>query len=270
MFNGLIINPAYCGSSGVLDATISYKNQWTGFGVAPKTLVLGLNSPLKNESSNVGILLLNDQFAITNKNRVLGSYAYRIKLNDKINLRFGIQAGFESIRNNYNQLTIIESGDASFSASKQTSTSFITGTGVYIHSEKWFSGISLPVLYSTVINGNTMYKPLLIYGGIKNKINDDFSIQPSLLIKYIKNSPPQLDINVLLLYQNKYGAGLSYRTSKTIVGNLFYQINQQFYVGYAVDINTGKLSGLASTSHEIILKYQFGYLKNLQNPKTFY
>lgn len=270
MFNGSIINPAYCGSTGVLNATLSYKNQWTGFGAAPKTLVLGLHSPLKKESSSLGLLILNDRFAITTKSRYALAYAYRLKLNNKLNLRLGLQAGMETIRNDYDKLTLIQSGDASFTNVQPNYLYFTSGAGAYLHSKNFFSGLSMPVIFNSYLQNVSSYKPVYFYSGLKLKLNTNFSLQPSVLVKYIKNSPTQLDVNVLAIYKEKVGMGVSYRTSNTIVANLFYQLNRQFFLGYALEINSGKLARLAMASHEVILKYEFGYAKNLQNPKTFF
>lgn len=270
MFNGSVINPAYCGSNGVLNATISYKNQWTGFGAAPKTLVLGIHSPLKKESSSLGLLVLNDKFGITAKSRYAFAYAYRLKLNNKLNLRLGLQAGLETIRNDYDKLTVIQSGDASFTNAQPNYLYFTSGAGAYLHSKNFFTGLSMPVIFNSYLQNVSAYKPVYVYSGLKLKLNSNFSIQPSVLVKYLKNSPLQFDMNALAIYKEKAGLGFSYRTSNTIVANLFYQMNKQFFIGYAIEINSGKLARLSMASHEIILKYEFGYTKNLQNPKTFF
>ncbi|MBA3664984.1 MAG: type IX secretion system membrane protein PorP/SprF [Bacteroidetes bacterium] len=270
MFNGLIINPAYAGSNGALNATLSYKNQWTGFNNAPKTSAFGIHSPLKNSSSNVGLLAINDRYGLTTRNRVLASYAYRIKLNNTLNLSFGLQAGCEALRNDYSKLVTIESNDRSFTNLTPNSTYFVSGSGIYLNSDKLFLGISMPVMYSGNMNGLNTYKPVFMYSGYKFKLNSEFSLQPSVLVKYIKGSPVQADFNCLFTYNEKIGIGASYRTNKTIIATAFCQVNKQFLVGYAFENNFSLSFRLPKNSHELVLKYTFGYYKPLKNPVTFY
>jgi type IX secretion system PorP/SprF family membrane protein len=269
MFNGLVINPAYAGSNGVLNVTATYRNQWTGFDDAPKTTALAAHSPFKKESSSMGLLVLNDRFGLTVKNRFQLAYAYRLKLKDNLFLRFGLQAGMESLRNDYTKLLTIQSGDASFNDAGRYNY-LVTGGGLYLHSDKFFTGLSIPVMYDTYRFGGKNFRTTFFYSGLKIRLNSSLHLQPSFLIKYLKHSTAQVDLNALLIYKELLGGGLSYRSNESFVANLYYQLNKQFFAGYAFEANTGKLSVLARTSHELTIKYLFSYYRKIQNPKTFF
>jgi type IX secretion system PorP/SprF family membrane protein len=45
MYNQAIINPAYAGSNESLSLVSLYRNQWTGFEGAPKTLTVSAHTP---------------------------------------------------------------------------------------------------------------------------------------------------------------------------------------------------------------------------------
>ncbi|MBC7863322.1 MAG: PorP/SprF family type IX secretion system membrane protein [Bacteroidia bacterium] len=269
-FNGLAINPAYCGSGGVLNSTLVYRNQWTGFKDAPQTASLAIHSPLKNQSCNLGLFVMNERFGITNKYRYQGAFAYKVKLNQKLNLRFGVQAGMESVYNNYSKLTTIESGDLVFTNGNAKTNYFTSGAGLYLHSEKGFVGVSMPSFATEKNSFIVQNKPAFIYAGRKFRMNKDFVLQPSLLFKYIKSSPLQYDLNLQAILFDKAGLGFSYRKKESVVINAFFQINEEFFVGYSYDVNINTLGRLGKGSHEMVLRYEFGFSKNVQNPKTFF
>lgn len=270
MFNGLVLNPAYAGSNEALTTTLSHKNQWTGLNVAPKTTALGLHSPLGKGSSNIGVMVVDDRFGLTIKNRMVGSYAYRIKLGRECFLRFGLQAGLETQRNDLSKLITVESNDRSFMNLTPNAAYFTSGAGVYAHSRDFFAGISAPMLYHGNLEGVHSYKPLFFYGGYRLKLNTVWMVQPSFLVKYLRSSPTQVDANLLVSYREKVGAGLSYRSNQTLVATSFYQINQQFFIGYAYELNLAKTFVLPRNSHELVLKYTFAYYRNIKSPVTFY
>src|SRR5688572_16909199 len=91
MFNGLLLNPAYAGVNEALDATLLYRKQWIGIEGAPTTISFGAHAALKNRHLNAGVLFENESVGLYNRTKVLGVYAYRLKIKKGF-LAMGVQA----------------------------------------------------------------------------------------------------------------------------------------------------------------------------------
>ena len=52
MFNGLFLNPAYAGSHPYASATSLHRSQWVGMAGAPRTNLLGIDTPLRGRSTS--------------------------------------------------------------------------------------------------------------------------------------------------------------------------------------------------------------------------
>jgi type IX secretion system PorP/SprF family membrane protein len=267
MFNGLLINPAYAGSNDVLSATAVDRMQWAGFDGAPKTLSFSIHSPLKNKKLNAGISFINDQIGITSRNKISGIYAYRLFLG-KSSLSFGIQGGIDLVRNNWNKIQTTTAGDYVFSAPYSQQNIAETGFGIYYKAPKFFAGVSAPDLFSIGITSGKLYKPVLVTAGYLFSLSEDVKLKPSVLVKYINNSPTELDVNMNAYYKN-FGIGVSYRTNDAMVFLVQYNINMQLSAGYSYDLTTSRLGTFVRGSHEIMLKYEFGYKVNPQSPRYF-
>ena len=63
MFNQPSYNPAYCGTSGMINGTMIYRDQWMGLTGGPKTLMLSADAPVRlfGTSGGAGITLINDE-----------------------------------------------------------------------------------------------------------------------------------------------------------------------------------------------------------------
>ena len=89
-------------------------------------------------------------------------------------------------------------------------------------------------------------------GGYKFTINDDFDVEPSLLVKGTMQTPWQIDFNVKGYYKRSYWLGISYRSSKDIVAMLGVKV-KKYYLGYAFDYTMSNIKRYSSGSHEILL-----------------
>lgn len=266
MFNGLLINPAYAGSADVLSATAVYRNQWVGFNGAPKTGTFSLHTPLINKKLNVGLIFITDQYGITTQNVINGVFAYRLFFK-KSSLSFGLQAGINFTRNNWNTIQTTTPGDVVFTNQYSQQNIPQAGFGIYYKAQKFYAGFSSPELLSIGL-ANTVYRSALLTAGYLINVSDDVKIKPSVLVKYIKNSPVEVDINTNV-YFKAFGIGYSYRTNDAMVFLATCQINKQFSVGYSYDYTTSHLKTFVRGSHEIMLKYDFGYKIKPQSPRYF-
>lgn len=266
MFNGLLLNPAYAGSNGVLSATALNRNQWVGFDGAPKNSTFSLHTPLKNKKLNLGITFINDRYGITTQNKINGVVAYRIFFK-KSSLSFGLQGGVDLIKNNWNNVQTTTPGDAVFTNQFSQQNLPQIGCGLYYKANKFYIGVSSPDMVSIKVSG-IVYKAAFLTAGYLFDVSENVKIKPSVLVRYIKDSPISLDANAFV-YFKMVGIGYSYRTCNEMVFLASININKQFSAGYAYDYVASKLHTYVRGSHEVMLKYEFGYKVNPQSPRYF-
>ena len=269
MLNGLVLNPSSAGSSGCLDAKISERIQWVGFKGAPNTTSFSIHSPLRKQKLNIGLIGTFEKLGPYKIQTVQSCFAYRLKLK-KIQISAGIQIGIINQTTNWANITKNDEIDVLLNYSIIQSTAITSGFGIYIHNNKFYFGTSMPYFYNSKQRQVGSYNPLLITGGYVLDASKTHQLKPSFLIKWVENSPVQIDLNLNYYYNKKIGCGFSYRHKESIVGILDYFINNQFKISYSYDYNISKLSNYQHGSHELLLRYQFKYLTNNQNPRYFF
>lgn len=278
MFNTLAINPAYAGSRNVTSATVLFRNQWTGIQGAPKTGTLTVDAPILDKRLGIGLQLFSDKLGVTQTTGAVVSGAYRIRLNEGT-LAFGLQGNVNQFRANYNDVNLnTDVYDPAF-AFNVNKVLFNFGTGVYYNSDRFFLGLSVQDLvknrltdYTTnnVDFRQTQVMHVFVSSGYVFDLNDDFKFKPSFLIKGVKGAPIEGDINATLWIKDVIGIGAQYRTSADIAGLVEIQATPQFRIGYSYDYSTTALRFSNSGSHEIMLRYEFGFSSGkILSPRYF-
>ena len=265
MFTHLAINPAYAGSTGLMNATMVYRNQWTGFPGAPKTQMLTFHAPLKDKRNNFGFLMGFDAIGVSRQFLLQGIYAYRIDAG-KVKLALGLQGGLSSLQNRWENLDLPDPGDGAFPLN--TPAVFIpqVGTGFYMNHESFYLGISVPELlkykgaqYRVFFSKKADFRIFFISGGVLLKASNNLKVKPSFLLKYSKSSKFQIDLNVNLIIKDLIWVGTSFRTNDAVLGIVQFQANQQIRIGYVYERSTSPLRYWNSGTHEILLSYDFKF-----------
>ncbi|MEM7040380.1 MAG: type IX secretion system membrane protein PorP/SprF, partial [Bacteroidota bacterium] len=101
------------------------------------------------------------------------------------------------------------------------------------------------------------------------RLNPDLMLKPSFLFKYLLNSPMELDLNANLIIKESLWLGLSYRTGDAVVGMMEYQITPQLRFGYSYDFAITELQKYNNGSHELMVRYEFGYKLKAMSPRYF-
>lgn len=265
MFNGLLINPAYAGSNDALNLTGLYRTQWLGIEGAPVNTSFTAHAPLSNKHVNLGAIFTNDCFGISTQNKASLVYAYRLRLG-KGALAFGLQGGVNFYQVNWAKVKTTDAADPAFNSSNYRKVLPDAGAGVYYHSAKFFIGLSMPEMIKTSLYD---YKPVILFSGVVIKASPNFHIKPAVLVKYIKNSPYEINVSSTFYWKEVIGLGLGYRVKDAAVAFFDLRVNQQFHLGYAYDYTLSRLRNYSSGSHEIMLRYLFMYKVNAQSSRYF-
>jgi type IX secretion system PorP/SprF family membrane protein len=279
MFNTLAINPAYAGSRDVVSATALYRKQWVNTPGSPRSSTFSVDAPFRREKVGVGLVVSNDKIGITNTTSLYGSYAFRIRL-ERGTLALGLQAGFSQFSADYTSVVLDQDnkGDGAF-ASNVNKFMPNFGGGFYYNTDKFYVGVSMPTFVNnkmfkksdTAVSLSHQSRHLFIMGGFVVALSQDVKLKPSTLVKLVEGAPVEVDINTNVWFYDAVAAGLSYRAGAgTLVAMIEIQANKQIRIGYAYDAGFGKINVVGRGSHEIMARYEFGYVKaKVLSPRYF-
>lgn len=279
MFNTLAINPAYAGSRNITSATALYRSQWVGVDGAPQTGTFTIDAPVYKKKIGLGLQVFSDRIGITKTAGAFTSYAYRIRM-EKGTLSFGLQAGVSQYRTDFTSVALNTGGSNDLAFQQNVNKWLLNfGTGVYYNTDRFYVGLSAPQLMNNklenfsvtnnnVFTGQTVH--LFLASGYVFPIGQDFNLKPSFLIKAVKGAPIEADINATFWIKDVIAIGAQYRTAADISAMLEIQATPQIRLGYAYDRSITKLVNFNSGSHEIMLRYEFGFEKGkIISPRYF-
>ncbi|MCA1744271.1 MAG: type IX secretion system membrane protein PorP/SprF [Bacteroidales bacterium] len=271
MFNPLIVNSGFAGSSGRFNLTAMDRHQWVGFEGAPRTTVVGadLATTIFGNPSGVGLVIMNDEIGFFSNLTIQGVIGRQYILDD-MKLGIGMNVGLVNQVFDGTKAHLKPGGseyhsdtDPLISKTKESATGLDAGFGVsFIHPD-FYVGLSVLHLFEPKPNFNEqldVYIPRSFFfmtGYNHHLLESPIEIRPSL---FVKNSGPawQFDLNVNLHYMDKYWGGLSYRLQDAVVLMAGMELNSGIRVGYSYDITTSKLNQAGSNgSHEIMVGYTF-------------
>ena len=111
MLNDYPMNPAIGGSRPYFEGMSNNRYQWIGITDAPRTYMLSVNGPLKNQPMGLGGLLFTDIVGPTRRTGLYFSYAYQMKVSDKIKVSLGISAGILQFMVDGSKITLHDLAD---------------------------------------------------------------------------------------------------------------------------------------------------------------
>ena len=274
MYNTGIINPAYAGSRGVLSMNGIYRNQWVGIEGAPETMTFSLNSPIGLKGVGLGASFYSDKIGPSIESNIAANFSYTIRVSPSTRLSFGLKAGLNILDIDVNKLNIYDHNDVNLFSTNIKSP--VAGVGFYLHSDRWYLGLSSPNILETkhydevVVSTATEKAHIYLMGGYVFDLNEDFKFKPALLTKMTNGAPLSVDFSANFMYQEEFTFGVAYRYDVTLSGLVGFQITDGLMLGYAYDYDTTELANYHSGSHEIFLRFELGTrIRSTINPRFF-
>lgn len=275
LFNGLYLNPAYAGSHEGLSTTAAYRNQWLKLPGAPQTATVALHGALKDKRIGLGIVYTHDRLGASATDELNAAFAYRIPVGKKkkVKLCFGVSTGFANYRTNLTNVATTQPGDPSFTGVNSSRWLFHFGLGVYVYSDRFFAGISVPNLlpnrlvgkssvFETSANIAREYHHLLITGGYVFSLTKKVKLMPSVLIKYVPaHAPVTFDFNATVIFIDRIWLGAGYRFNDSYNFMLAANVYKQLKIGYSYDLPVSGLRTYTSGSHEVTLGFDINFEK---------
>ena len=261
--NDFILNPAIAGSKSYFPIQINSRTQWSGLGtIAPKTNTLSYHMPVAHDAIGIGAIVMQDETGPYSQIGVTLSFAYHVQLDedDVTRLSLGLSGLLTQHTLNQDDLTF-HNPDPEFQGSYSKmvpDASF----GAYLYSKNFSLSASAHQLFEStfkesvqdIFGDNSQVRHYFAHASYRIDIHSDLAIEPSLLVKSTEVSPTQLDVNARVIIDNNYWAGLSLRSSESLV--VLAGLNMgSLFLSYSYDYGISSLSSVASGSHEISLGF---------------
>jgi type IX secretion system PorP/SprF family membrane protein len=239
-----------------------------------------MDAPIERKSLGIGFQLFSDKLGITESTGAVLSLAYRLRL-DEATLSFGMQGNVNQYRANYSQVNLLPTGGPGDDPAFTNDINRVllnTGAGIYYNSDRFYLGVSVPEMLRNKLTTQTTSTGelarqalhLFISTGFVVPVGDDFMLKPSFLLKAVEGSPIEGDINGTLWIRDRFAIGAQYRTSADISAMFEMQVVPQIRIGYCYDHSLTNLRSYGSGSHEVMLRYEFGYQpEKVLSPRYF-
>ena len=267
MFNKFLFNPAFAGTQDYYEVIANYRYQWVGITDAPRTYILSVNGPHKTKSIGIGGTIFADVVGPTSRTAVNLSYAYHLTLSPKYKLGLGLSGGLLQYRVDGQKVLLLDENDLVLTSSLESAILPDFSMGAYFYSDELCVGVSVPQFMQNRINlydtqTQTLSKLSTHYflnAGYRYKVNDDFTVEPTILVKYVFPVDVQYEFGAKILYQSHYWLGFNFRTqdaASVLIG--LKSNNEKVFMGYAYDMAVSNLRNYSSGTHELMLAAKFG------------
>jgi len=271
--NPFVINPAYGGMTNNLNTAISYRYQWTGFEGSPLTLNANGHISLANNKMGAGLIILSDQLGASSTNEVFATYSYRLQLDEKKTLSFGLQGGVSNYQTDNSEVTPQHLDDPLFQGTI-SKTAPNLGVGLILSTDRYYFGLSVPRMLEATLQQDDLISSQYsrhFYAMVSYLflIGEHIRLRPSVLVKAVAGSPASIDLNAAFIIHENYQAGILARDFNTY--GIFTQllIKDSFRLGYVFEVPTEKSVGTRFLTHELTLGIRFNALPFHSNSSVF-
>ncbi len=263
----VLINPAAAGFNDAYQLQMNARAQWTGFPDAPQTIGAQFNGPL-TKGFAIGVGVLSETAAQQNRLRAHLNYAFRFNINENVRMAAGFSTEFQQMRldNLATDNNFFQPGDRIIDNNLEGIKIFDASVGVFsMFQEKTFVGVTFANLIRARLDdmGGTVNQPSALeyytfLAGHRFEIVDlNFTLEPSIMARKIKDTPGQMDINLRAGFlEEQLVAGLSYRTLGAL-GILLGAKLSNFAMYYSYDVSFQRFQQYNSGSHEISIGLTF-------------
>jgi type IX secretion system PorP/SprF family membrane protein len=281
MYNTISINPAYAGSRETLSLVGLHRSQWAGLDGGPTTQTISIHSPLRNDRVGLGFSFINDELGYENFTYFYGDFSYTLPLGEKTKLAFGLKAGFTQYTIDQSLLDDPTVSNDPFFDDVSNRWSPNLGLGAFIHSNKWYIGLSAPRILNTDYNkgkrGTIDYVALervsyYFTSGYVFNLSESVKLKPAILLKATNGAPLSFDMTANFLFNEVFWLGASYRidqSAEALGAIADFQVSKQIRLGYAYEYPISELRAYTSGTHEILFMYELFKSKRIKSPRYF-
>jgi type IX secretion system PorP/SprF family membrane protein len=277
MYNMNIINPAYAGSNDAMSINFLGRSQWVGIDGAPRTLTMGINSPV-GKNVGLGLSVIVDAIGPVEEQNVYGDFSYTLKVGESANLALGLKAGVTFFNVCLPCLNTVSENDQAFINQNANKALPNFGVGAFYYTDKFYAGASIPNLLQTFhfekkggqVTRASERKHFFFTSGYVFNVSKDVKLKPSTMIKAAEGAPLSIDFSANVLLYDELEFGLSYRLDESVAALINVRASRSLRIGYAYDYTLTNLGNFNSGSHEVFVLFNFDFERNkIKSPRFF-
>ncbi|MFW5877814.1 MAG: type IX secretion system membrane protein PorP/SprF [bacterium] len=281
MYDKMLVNPAYAGSSQWIVGALKNRTYVSEIEGVPQTNIFSFQAPWQSKNIGFGVKFIQDKIAVTNRFIASGIFSYHIGFGNG-RLSFGLEGGIINSHFNYDELVRTIQNDPSIPAGNQSTILPDISTGIFYRSEKFYLGASAYHLLNKKIvspedSDNAFYtqaRNFYMTGGYMIEINRDVMLEPGFLLKYVNGVIPQMDVNLSLIFLDKFSTGISYRTGDAILAMFKVDVTKNLKIMYSYDYTLSSLTKYSKGNHEFGISYGIELLpppaKKVIHPRYYF
>jgi type IX secretion system PorP/SprF family membrane protein len=213
----------------------------------------------------LGFSVLADKVGPIRQTGFYVDYSYKLYFSGQRTLALGLKGGVNFYDANLTDLSTNDPNDPVFA--RDINRNFLPnlGVGAFFYSNRYYVGFSLPKLIENKINKNAVsvqnvskeQMHLYFMSGYVFDVNRIVKFKPSILLKYVKNTPISFDLGGTFLFYDRLWLGAIYRVGDSFAGLFQIQITNQLKLGYSYDLPINQLGAYNSGTHEIMINFDF-------------
>jgi type IX secretion system PorP/SprF family membrane protein len=268
--------PSYAGGASSKFIYLGYRSDWTGITGGPKTFRLSYNDVLPYmKGAGYGAKMIYDKAGIFNQLFIEGSYSYNLQVSGDHHLLFGLSMGFY-----HNAINLLEYyNDPAYNLDPaliqedvKSKLKFMSDFSMIYE----YKGLEAGLLFSNISFGNASYKNMnLVYNPVTNwqfhasylyTINDDWQVDPLLLIRGGKYEKAQLEFAGQAIWKKQFMGNIMFRSPGVLGFGAGAEVMKGLKIYYNFNIATNVAAGLFN-NHEISLGFNiFDYIGTKDHP----
>lgn len=290
--NPYLFNPAAGGLTDFTQIDLGYRNQHISSDGNPVTMYLSGHTQLylkKNKGAAkvfnpdgvsmytpplnsvgkfkqiVGGRVINDGIGPFQKTGIMATYAVHLPLTKKLNFGAGLGLGWNNIGINPSKVVVQSEADdilQGFGA-RWNQNNLDLQAGLVVYTDRFTFSFSGTQLLGSKFNFSDAYfisklnSHWLIYSSYKIKAGENFTVEPFMMARAVKNSPFSADLGAKVHY-NYLWLGAQYRTSQSFVISLGLNFLKNLYLSYAFEYSAKATRVSTAGTHEIQLGIYLG------------
>jgi type IX secretion system PorP/SprF family membrane protein len=279
-------NPALTGYEGSMLKGF-HRNQWTGFEGAPKTYFASAELDLADLSAwrendvlrtkqhdffdrqggarhAFGLAVLQDEFGPFSESQAHFGYASRVRLTEKLSLRWGGALAYSAQRLDGNKMTVDNESDPEFQGvlgQRLRQGKLDLNLGLTLTAEKFYLGYALQDVTKggIVAGGDEFLQDLytrkhLVQAGYRTALSEQVGLVANALLQYDDQLKESAELQLKAVYQNMLWLGGGYRKDLAWSATAGLRL-EQFRIGYAYEIPVQNARHVSRSTSEISLTY---------------
>ncbi|MDZ4667890.1 MAG: PorP/SprF family type IX secretion system membrane protein [bacterium] len=259
LFNPVFVNPALSGMHNN-QLKLGYDARWLGIDGAPQTGYLNYDR-MFNGNTGWNIAVISDRLGPISTISIANSFGFQVKTTDETKLAFGLRHHLTQSTLNFNSNNLPDPNDPLLTNNQNgVPVNNFDASLAFLNPNSFMIGFSYRNLipqprfrYTTVV-----IEPVLSLQGWYRQAFGDASLEAFTQLTSTSNTPLNVNIGVMGVFQNKYGVGLNFSPKNQIGIFTYLKLTEKLNVFYNYNLPISDIAKASKQSHGIGISIKLG------------